>query len=131
MTAVPERDDLQELIGALRRVGPIEQLQRETNVLPCRQIAEELERLKYEADAFGAHQRTTVFVQLAQVGAVQRDVARRWQIESGKQCQQCGFTGTRWADDGYRCATFYGETDIRKYGQRTFRAANLFAELMR
>ena len=84
-----------------------------------------MKRLKYEADAFGAHSRPAIFVQIGQVGSIEDHMTARRQIQAGQQRQQRGLAGARRPNDGDRFARDNIETHIRKNGQTTLRAANL------
>ena len=89
-----------------------------------------MEGLEYEADALGTYLCPAILVEVAEIDPVQPDMTRCWQVQTGEQRQQCRLAGTRRPDHGDRIARINAETDVRKYGQTTLRAANLFADLM-
>ncbi len=128
--AIAETHLIDDFQGDSTRIVVAREFERQHDVFQCVQRRYEMKGLKHESDTLGAHTCTPVLVKLPEDRAIERNVARCGQIEPGKQRQQRGFAGAGGADNGYRFAAIDRETDVRKNGQSTFRAANLFADLM-
>ena len=90
-----------------------------------------MKRLEYETDTLGTDARPTVFIEFAQVGTVEHDMALGGEIEPRQQREERRLTRTGRPDNGHRLPRPDPETHLGKNSQTTFRTANLFADVFR
>src|SRR5690606_20317832 len=89
--ALAEPDPLEQVAGLLPGIAMAFQLQWQHDVFQSIQAVEQLEGLEDEADVLGAHPRTLVFVQRAELATGQADIAGTGQVEAGEQAEQGRF----------------------------------------
>ncbi len=107
--ALAQADALQQLTGVFARIAPAFKLQRQHDVLQRVEAVEQLERLKHEADVFGADLGALVFIERGEVLAGQDDRAGAGPVKAGEQAEQGRFSRTRGADDGQAVALGQGQ----------------------
>ena len=129
--AVRQADFADDVLRHAARFVRAGEFERQHDVLERVQRRHQVKRLEHETDAVCSNPGPAVFIELGEIGAVQDDMTLGRQIESGQQREQCRLAGARRPDDGHRLARLYRETDLGKNGQTTFRAANLFADVIR
>ena len=95
-----ETDAPQRFRRGSARVATAGEFERQHHVFERRERGHQVERLEYEAHAFGAQARAPVFVERRQVGAGEGDASGSRRIEAGQQRQQRGFTRAGGTDDG-------------------------------
>ncbi|GAA7766314.1 hypothetical protein HpMS107_40300 [Helicobacter pylori] len=83
-----EPNSLQHVDGPLAHaIGLATQLERKHYVLQRGQMADQLERLKHEANVTPAQRGTLVFIEPEQILTMEPDRSRARQIEPGKQAK--------------------------------------------
>lgn len=106
-------------------------LERQHDILHCRERWNQVEALKHKAHVLGTYRGAAVFIESREFRAVESYIAGTRYIQAGEQCQQRGFTGTRSADNGHGFTGADGEGHLFKNGQAAFGTANLFAQIFR
>lgn len=86
--------------------------------------------LKNESHALRPHPGAAVLIKVQKVHTIENHMTAARQIQASQQCQQGGLPRAGRTDNGDGLTRSDSETYIRKNSQTTFRAANLFTQLM-
>ena len=89
-----ETDFRDQPAGAAPHVIDAGNLHRHRHVFKRGQRGNEMKELKDEPDFLAPEPRERVFVELGDVDAVDRHVARRWGVEAGNEPEQCRLAAT-------------------------------------
>ena len=103
---------MQQLNRRITRVILPPQLERDHDVFQGRKRGNELERLKDEADHFVAHARAAIFIERAEVHAVEMHLAGSGLVEPGAQTNERGLAAARGPDNGARRSCRERQADL-------------------
>lgn len=93
-------DGFEQLVGPFSRIRSSEEFHGEHDVLPCGEVAQQLERLENKTDGVAPHQSEPVFGQTVDALTPDRDFAGARTVEPGHEGEQGRFSAARWTEHG-------------------------------
>ena len=100
----------------IRADGVFADLRGKLDVLPCRQILDEIIELKYESDIVAPVGGHLLFIVGGDLRSVQKDLAVRQAVHAAEDVQKRGLSGPGRTDDDADLALLDRETGVVKRG---------------